>query len=91
MSHRRQGVEFLDVGAVLTVTPYIGTNDQVLMKVNPEVSNGSMNIDTEIRDEQITTVDSTVLLNDGQGMVIGGLIREINDDQRIKAAGLVEL
>lgn len=61
------------------------------MKVNPEVSNGSMNIDTEIRDEQITTVDSTVLLNDGQGMVIGGLIREINDDQRIKAAGLVEL
>ena len=73
------------------MTPYIGTNDQVLMKVNPEVSNGSMNIDTEIRDEQITTVDSTVLLNDGQGMVIGGLIREIDDDQRIKAAGLVEL
>ena len=58
-----KGVEFLDVGAVLTVTPYIGTNDQVLMKVNPEVSNGSINIDTEIRDEQITTVDSTVLLN----------------------------
>ena len=34
---------------------------------------------------------STVLLEDGQGMVIGGLIREIDDDQRIKAAGLVEL
>lgn len=86
-----QGVEFLDVGVVLTVTPYIGTNGQVLMKVNPEVSDGSINIDTELPDEQITTVDSTVLLNDGQGMVIGGLIREIDDDQRIKAAGLGEL
>jgi Flp pilus assembly secretin CpaC len=58
------------------------------MKVNPEVSDGSINLDTELPDEQITTVDSTVLLNDGQGMVIGGLIREIDDDQRIKAAGL---
>ena len=86
-----QGVEFLDVGVVLTVTPYIGTNGQVLMKVNPEVSDGSINLDTELPDEQITTVDSTVLLNDGQGMVIGGLIREIDDDQRIKAAGLGEL
>jgi type IV pilus assembly protein PilQ len=86
-----QGVEFLDVGVVLIVTPYIGTNGQVLMKVNPEVSDGSINIDTELPDEQITTVDSTVLLNDGQGMVIGGLIREIDDDQRIKAAGLGEL
>jgi type IV pilus assembly protein PilQ len=86
-----QGVEFLDVGVVLTVTPYIGTNGQVLMKVNPEVSDGSINIDTELPDEQITTVDSTVLLNDGQGMVIGGLIREIDDDQRIKAAGLGEV
>lgn len=86
-----QGVEFLDVGVVLIVTPYIGTNGQVLMKVNPEVSDGSINIDIELPDEQITTVDSTVLLNDGQGMVIGGLIREIDDDQRIKAAGLGEL
>lgn len=86
-----QGVEFLDVGVVLTVTPYIGMNGQVLMKVNPEVSDGSINLDTELPDEQITTVDSTVLLNDGQGMVIGGLIREIDDDQRIKAAGLGEV
>lgn len=86
-----QGVEFLDVGVVLIVTPYIGSDGQVLMKVNPEVSDGSINLDTELPDEQITTVDSTVLLNDGQGMVIGGLIREIDDDQRIKAAGLGEL
>ena len=86
-----QGVEFLDVGVVLTVTPYIGMNGQVLMKVNPEVSDGLINFETELPDEQITTVDSSVLLNDGQGMVIGGLIREIDDDQRIKAAGLGEV
>ncbi len=85
-----QGVEFLDVGVVLTVTPYIGADGQILMKVNPEVSDGQINQNTELPDEQITTVNSTVLLNDGQGMVIGGLIREVDDDQRAKAPLLGE-
>lgn len=86
-----QGVEFLDVGVVLTVTPYIGADGQILMKVNPEVSEGEINQKTELPDEQITTVNSTVLLNDGQGMVIGGLIREVDDDQRAKAPLLGEM
>lgn len=86
-----QGVEFLDVGVVLTVTPYIGMKGQVLEKVNPEASNGLINLNNELPDEQITTVDSSVLLSNGQGMVMGGLIREIDDDQQIKAAGLGEV
>lgn len=85
-----QGVEFLDIGVVLTVTPYIGADGQILMRVNPEVSDGQINQNTELPDEQITTVNSTVLLNDGQGMVIGGLIREVDDDQRAKAPFLGE-
>ncbi len=85
-----QGVEFIDVGVVLIVTPYIGTNGQVLMKVNPEVSDGSVDLQG-LPSEQLTTVDSTVLLDDGQGMVIGGLIRETDNDQRLKASGLGEL
>ena len=86
-----QSVAFLDVGVVLTVTPYIGENGQILMKVTPEVSDGLINLDTELPDETITTVDSTVLLNDGQGMIIGGLIRENDDDVRNKANFLGEL
>ncbi|MBL8811932.1 MAG: secretin and TonB N-terminal domain-containing protein [Planctomycetaceae bacterium] len=85
-----QGVEFLDIGVVLTVTPYIGADGQILLKVNPEVSDGQIDQRTELPDEQITTVNSTVLLNDGQGMVIGGLIREVDDDQRAKAPFLGE-
>lgn len=86
-----QGVEFLDVGVVLTVTPYIGQDGQILMKVIPEVSDGAINLDTELPDETITTVDSTVLLNDGQGMVIGGLIREDDEDRRAKTPILGEM
>lgn len=86
-----QGVQFLDVGVVLTVTPYIGTDGQILLKVNPEVSDGAINVETELPDERITSVDSTVLLNNGQGMVIGGLIREDDTDQRNKAAFLGEM
>jgi len=86
-----QGVEFLDVGVVLTVTPYIGENGQILLKVNPEVSDGAISLETELPDKQVTTVNSTVLLNDGQGMVIGGLIREDDDDRRIKSPILGEI
>ncbi len=86
-----QGVGFLDVGVVLTVPPDIGADGQILMKVNPEVSDGEINQKTELPVEQITTVNSTVLLNDGQGMVIDGLIREVADDQRAKAPLLGEM
>ncbi|MCA9057567.1 MAG: secretin and TonB N-terminal domain-containing protein, partial [Planctomycetaceae bacterium] len=85
-----QGVEFLDVGVELTVTPYIGENGQILLKVNPEVSDGELNLQTQLPDERITTVESTVLLNDSQGMIIGGLIREIDSDRRNKAPFLGE-
>jgi type II secretory pathway component GspD/PulD (secretin) len=85
-----QGVEFIDVGVVLTVTPYIGEGGRILLKVNPEVSDGQLNVETELPDERLTTVDSTVVLHDGYGMVIGGLIRESDDDQRSKTPILGE-
>ena len=86
-----QGVEFLDVGVVLTVTPYIGESGQILLRVRPEVSDGQLNLDTELPDEKLTMVESTVLLNSGQGMVIGGLIREDDLDNRNKVPILGEM
>lgn len=85
-----ESVEFLEVGVVLNVTPYVGPDGRILMKVNPEISDGRLNLETELPDETITTVDSTVVLRDGMGMVIGGLIREDDDDRRSKTPGLGE-
>lgn len=71
-----QSVEFLDVGVVLTVTPVISADGNVLLTVNPKVSGGRINPDTKLPEEDTTEVSSAVLLPDGGGLVIGGLIKE---------------
>jgi hypothetical protein len=46
------------------------------MQVKPEVSGGRINPDSGLPEEDTTEVETTIMLNDGQGMVIGGLIKE---------------
>lgn len=75
-----QNVEFLDVGVVLNVTPTISRDGQILMTVKPEVSNGRINPTSGLPEEETTEVETTVLLQDGKGMVIGGLIQETDRD-----------
>ncbi len=69
-------VIFLELGVVLDVTPHISRDNQIVMRVKPQVSSGQINPETALPEEQITEVETDVLLMDGQGMVIGGLIRE---------------
>jgi type II secretory pathway component GspD/PulD (secretin) len=71
-----ESVDFLDVGVVLTVVPRISRDGHILINVKPEVSGGSINPDTQLPEEETTEVQTDVLLRDGQGMVIGGLIQE---------------
>ena len=71
-----EDVQFLDVGVVLSVTPRISRDGQIMMKVKPEVSSGQINTDTGLPEEETSEVETSVLLSDGKGMVIGGLIQE---------------
>ncbi|WP_182870379.1 type II secretion system protein GspD [Stieleria mannarensis] len=70
-----QNVQFLDVGIVLEVTPVITHDDQILMTVLPKVSGGKIT-ESGFPEEDTTQVSTTVLMPDGSGLVIGGLIRE---------------
>ncbi|MEL6108493.1 MAG: hypothetical protein AAFU85_20910 [Planctomycetota bacterium] len=74
-----QNVQFLDVGVVLTVTPVITEDGNILMTVLPKVSGGRIT-ESGFPEEDTTQVETTVLMPDGGGLVIGGLIREANDD-----------
>ena len=74
-----ESVDFLDVGVVLSVTPRITRDGRVLMRIKPEVSTGAVNPDTGVPDSETTELETDVLLNSGQGMVIGGLIQERDD------------
>ncbi len=72
-----QNVQFLDVGIVLTVTPVITEDGNILMTVLPKVSGGKIT-ENGFPEEDTTEVQTTVLMPDGGGIVIGGLIREDN-------------
>jgi type II secretory pathway component GspD/PulD (secretin) len=69
-----ESVQFLNVGVVLTVTPRITRDGRVLMHVAPKVSDGD--VTNDLPNEKTTELHTDVLLEDGQGMIIGGLIKE---------------
>jgi type II secretory pathway component GspD/PulD (secretin) len=86
-----ESVNFLDTGVILTVTPQITPDNQVLMKVKPEVSTGEINPTTSLPDSTTTQVETSVLLPDGRGIVIGGLIQETDSDNQSKVPFLGDL
>lgn len=78
----QQQAEFLEVGVILNVTPRITRDGRVLMQIAPEVSTGEVNPLTNAPDKQTAELQTNAILNSGQGMIIGGLIQEV-DDTRI--------
>ncbi len=66
---------FVDVGVTLRVTPKINQNGYIQMKVHPEVSSVSA---TLTEGPRITTreADTSVIIKEGESVVIAGLIQE---------------
>ena len=65
-------VEFLDVGTQLTVTPEIARDGLIRMKILPKVSSGQIGDGVPV--ENTTEVETTMLVRNGETIVIGGLI-----------------
>ena len=83
-----ESVQFLNVGVVLAVTPRISRDGRVLLHVQPEVSSGQVNPDTGLPEEETAELQTDVLLDDGQGIVVGGLIKEDMNTGQTKIPGL---
>lgn len=79
-----QQVDFLELGVVLRVTPQITESGEILMHIKPEVSSGQINPSTGLPEEETTEVETTVMLPDGKGMIIGGLIKEADNEGQSK-------
>ncbi len=79
-----QEVKFLETGVVLRVTPVLGNDGRIMMMVAPEISTGRVVPETGLPEEETTEVETTIILNDGQAMVIGGLITETDDESQTK-------
>ena len=79
---------YQDVGVMLTVTPRISPDGTVKMDVNPEVSQLTSNEIQISRDVSIPiiaqrTANTTVSVQSGESVLIGGLISTV-DDSRTK-------
>lgn len=86
-----ESVEFLDVGVVLTVTPQVTRDGRVLMRIKPEVSDGQVDPNTGLPAEDTVEVETDVMLSNGQGLVIGGLIQEIDSNVQSKIPWLGDI
>ncbi len=86
-----EAVQFLDVGTVLIVTPQIGDNGHILMKINPKVSKGEIDPVTQLPNEDTTELHTTIMIPDGHGVIIGGLIQEADIERQSKVPLLGDL
>ena len=73
-----QTVNFLDVGTLLRIRPYIGNDGMIRLEVHPELSTGNVRVEQgmSLPNKSVTQVTTNVMCPDGCTVVIGGLIRE---------------
>jgi type II secretory pathway component GspD/PulD (secretin) len=89
----QQGAGSVEAGTILRIIPRITRDNRVLLRVSPEVSTpdgqGSDGLPPNILK---TTLETDVMLNDNEGMVIGGLIneRDSTDQKKIPYLGNVK-
>ncbi len=74
----QETIQFLEVGTQLKLTPNITENNDVIMDIHPEVSDGSISEDG-LPNENTTEITARVRVPNGQTIVLGGLIRERQD------------
>ena len=73
-----QSVEFLDVGALLRIRPFISSDGLIRMEVHPELSDGAVEIagGFTLPNKEVTQVTTNIMVRDGCTVIIGGLMRE---------------
>lgn len=73
-----QTVEFLEVGTILRLRPFISSDGIIRMEIHPELSTGDVTLkgDFTVPEKAVTQVTSNVMVRDGCTVVLGGLMRE---------------
>jgi len=87
-------VQFRDTGTLLTVTPRINSGGQVMLEISQEVSlpgtepaiGGGGNVSIAQR-----SINSSVIVQNGQSVVLGGLILETTSNSKSGVPGLMHV
>jgi type II secretory pathway component GspD/PulD (secretin) len=102
-----QDVRFIDVGLMLAVTPTINDDGYVTMKIRPEISSktgdidsfvgviavpgGTQTINNKIPIVNSTFVESTLIVRDGNSAILGGLISDVTTEDNKGIPYLMDL
>lgn len=70
-----EDIKFLEVGTILEYTAHITDDNRIILAIHPKVSEGEITIDG-LPHERTTETTTTIMLNSGETIAIGGLIKE---------------
>ena len=69
-------IEFLDIGTILDITPYIDDDGNVLLNVKPSINSVTIDAATGVPTQKSTSVSTWLLAKGGETVFIAGLIEE---------------
>lgn len=69
-------IEFLDIGTILDITPYIDDDGNVLLNVKPSINSVTIDATTGVPTQKSTTVSTWLLAKGGETVFIAGLIED---------------
>ncbi len=75
-----ESIRFLESGVILRVTPSVDANNRVRLSIAPEISTGT--VSDGIPSQVTTSVDTELLLEDGQTSFIAGLMKQGTTDRK---------
>lgn len=83
--------EYKDVGVILNITPHINEEDFVRLKISQEVTKVTSGAEKATPTTLKRTAKTTVVVKDGETIVIGGLVGDSTDDGTNKVPFLGEI
>jgi general secretion pathway protein D len=87
-----QSIEYKSTGVLLSVTPRVNSGGLVTMELNQEVTDvGSIDIATGQRSFLQRNINSTVAVQDGRTIILGGLITENSSESKSGVPGLYKI
>jgi type II secretory pathway component GspD/PulD (secretin) len=69
-------IEFLDIGTILDITPYIDDDGNVLLNVHPSINSVTIDAATGVPTQKSTAVSTWLLAKSGETVFIAGLIED---------------
>ncbi len=86
-----QNVQFIDIGVKLRLTPTIGSDGTVTAELHPEYSELLGTTDTGYPIVANRKIDSTLRVADSQTIVLGGLMRDVDNQTISKVPWLSQI